>query len=74
MLYKMKRIRLLEGGYWIKINSVYKYMKKVIEVSNLSKKYGSLTAIDDISFEVHKVRYLLYLALMVLVKQQHSNV
>ncbi|MBI9014784.1 MAG: ABC transporter ATP-binding protein [Clostridiales bacterium] len=29
-------------------------MKKVIEISNLSKKYGDLVAIDDISFEVYQ--------------------
>jgi len=29
-------------------------MKKVIEVKNLVKKYGKLTAVDDISFYVNK--------------------
>jgi len=29
-------------------------MKKIIKIKNLSKKYGKLTAVDDISFEVFK--------------------
>src|SRR3990167_7908066 len=29
-------------------------MEKVIEVKNLVKKYGKLTAVDDISFDVEK--------------------
>ena len=29
-------------------------MKNVIEVKNLTKKYKELTAVDDLSFEVHE--------------------
>ena len=50
-----------------KSNSSY---DSAINVSNLKKVYGDLTAVNEISFAVKKERFLLFLVQMVLVKQQ----
>jgi ABC-2 type transport system ATP-binding protein len=36
-----------------------------IELNNLTKKFGDFTAVDDLSLQVKKVKYLVFLALMV---------
>jgi ABC-2 type transport system ATP-binding protein len=36
----------------------------IIEVRNLSKKFGSFTAVDNISFEVYKGEILVFLGQM----------
>jgi ABC-type transporter Mla maintaining outer membrane lipid asymmetry ATPase subunit MlaF len=40
--------------------SLWKW-EKIIEVRNLSKKFGSFTAVDNISFEVYKGEILVFL-------------
>jgi ABC-2 type transport system ATP-binding protein len=39
-------------------------MGEAIEVRNLSKKFGSFTAVDNISFEVYKGEILVFLGQM----------
>jgi ABC-2 type transport system ATP-binding protein len=45
----------------------------IIEVRNLSKKFGSFTAVDNISFEVYKGEILVFLGQMEPENNCHEN-
>jgi ABC-2 type transport system ATP-binding protein len=54
------------------INQPNLSQEKIIEV-NLSKKFGSFTAVDNISFEVYKGEILVFLGQMSRKNNRHEN-
>jgi len=50
------------------------YKKAVIVVKDFSKRYGDLKAVDDISFEVMKMKFLVLLDQTALARQLRWNV
>lgn len=50
---------------------IHKIMEYVIEVKNLIKHYNKLCAVNNISFEVKKVKFLVCLVKMVQERQPH---
>jgi len=41
----------------------------IVEVKNLSKSYGEIKAVNEVSFKVKKARFLVFWGLMALAKQ-----